>query len=690
MWLGIGVKIVNWWRSLAANGPFSNHATLTSNLVSYWKLDETSGVRYDSVTTSANDLTDNNTVDVSPAGPSGTVAEFLSTNSERLSHATLANVLDWSLGVTASFWVYLSPSGGAPGYIGFGANIYQGASGFMINNQGSSHNLLFLVLEANGSYDPKLAGSPILTENTWHHFVMTYDPADRKGRLWVDTVLTLTTAAVAAHPDPGFSTNKTFRLGADGNNGSHFTGNQGRAGVWNRTFGSPDVTSLYNSGVGKSYSALTTAEKVSLVSYWNLDEVSGTRADSHGSNTLTDNNTVTSVNSGPVGTVAQFTAANSEYLSSVDDNSGLSVDGDHTFTAWVYLPASGSNQSILSQRTSGDGAYQFYFDTGDKLHAYVTDSVAGFSEPVTAVASAIGWHFCVMTYTASDKKLRVYVDEGAAAAGAALANGPVASAQDFNIGRLASSIYTNAKIARVGTWTSVLGASTITSLFNSGNGKSYSDLTAAEKVGLVSYWNLNETSGNRADSHGSNTLTDNNTVTSVVNAGGAMRNAAASFVAANSESLSRTNFSPLTETITRSLSFWFQGPATGYTGLLTVGATPAEASPTYQLNFENNKLRIVHMGALVTGTTTITDGTWYFGVLIYDHSLAQLRVYINDVLELSENTAETTAYTDTNFYLGSSATGYWGRTIDEVGVWSRVLTAQERTDLYNAGAGLFY
>ena len=54
MWLGLGIKIVNWIRAAGASGPFGGHATLTDGLVSYWTLDEASGVRYDSVVASAN------------------------------------------------------------------------------------------------------------------------------------------------------------------------------------------------------------------------------------------------------------------------------------------------------------------------------------------------------------------------------------------------------------------------------------------------------------------------------------------------------------------------------------------------------------------------------------------------------------------------------------------------------------
>ena len=48
-----------------------------------------------------------------------------------------------------------------------------------------------------------------------------------------------------------------------------------------------------------------------LIAFWQLEEASGVRYDSEGSNNLTDNNTVTSA-TGVVGDAAQFTRSNSE------------------------------------------------------------------------------------------------------------------------------------------------------------------------------------------------------------------------------------------------------------------------------------------------------------------------------------------------------------------------------------------
>ena len=67
----------------------------------------------------------------------------------------------------------------------------------------------------------------------------------------------------------------------------------------------------------------------SLISYWKLDEASGNATDSHGTNTLTDTNTVTSV-AGKINTARYFTNANTEFFT-LADNASLST-GDIDFT----------------------------------------------------------------------------------------------------------------------------------------------------------------------------------------------------------------------------------------------------------------------------------------------------------------------------------------------------------------------
>lgn len=78
------------------------------------------------------------------------------------------------------------------------------------------------------------------------------------------------------------------------------------------------------------------------------------------------------------------------------------------------------------------------------------------------------------------------------------------------------------------------------------------------KTGLISYWKLDETSGNAVDAHGSNTLTDENTVGSAVGKVLTGR----SFVAANSERLSiPSNATLQTGDVDFSISLWIKPSA---------------------------------------------------------------------------------------------------------------------------------
>src|SRR3989339_620227 len=72
-----------------------------------------------------------------------------------------------------------------------------------------------------------------------------------------------------------------------------------------------------------------------LVSYWTLDEASGTRIDVKGNNDLRDNNTVSST-TGLQGIAADFEGSNMETFSVSDAaQNGLDITGDLSFSMWI-------------------------------------------------------------------------------------------------------------------------------------------------------------------------------------------------------------------------------------------------------------------------------------------------------------------------------------------------------------------
>jgi hypothetical protein len=95
------------------------------------------------------------------------------------------------------------------------------------------------------------------------------------------------------------------------------------------------------------------------------------------------------------------------------------------------------------------------------------------------------------------------------------------------------------------------------------------------------------------------------------------------------------------------------------------------------------------------GVTSFNANTWYFIVLIYDGSTKKL--YANGATDSHMGVSATgTIGSGTQFMVGgdqhgsSGAAHYFPGTIDEVGIWSRALTATEISQLYNSGAGLQY
>jgi hypothetical protein len=208
-----------------------------------------------------------------------------------------------------------------------------------------------------------------------------------------------------------------------------------------------------------------------LAAYWKLDEASGTRVDSYSNaQDLTDNNTVTST-TGKQGNAARFAVASSEYLSRADSTT-LSVSDSFTFAFWI--------RTTTDQATSGfvekENEYKVSKSGADNIGFTVFDSVSGTTGAVdlgTTINNAT-WYHVVATYDHSDKKARVYVNNGSEAlASTALSNGPKDAAGNFYMGIDTAAGWYDGDLDEVGFWKRVLTPTERTTLYNSGNGVTY-------------------------------------------------------------------------------------------------------------------------------------------------------------------------------------------------------------------------
>jgi hypothetical protein len=209
-----------------------------------------------------------------------------------------------------------------------------------------------------------------------------------------------------------------------------------------------------------------------LVSYWKLDEASGNATDSHGANTLTDTNTVTTA-AGKQGTARQFTAASTEYFT-IADNTDLSTgDIDFTIAAWAYLDSSLTAEGIVGKWTGGSLEYWLGYVGGSTSFAFQVSTNGSDNPSVTGPGSMMTatWYFLVAWHDSVLNTINIQVNDGtvvSVAHTAGVFNGTAA----FRIG-YDGTWPMSGRVDEVGFWKKVLSAAERTALYGAGSGAAY-------------------------------------------------------------------------------------------------------------------------------------------------------------------------------------------------------------------------
>lgn len=212
-----------------------------------------------------------------------------------------------------------------------------------------------------------------------------------------------------------------------------------------------------------------------LVSYWKLDEASGTRYDSHGTNHLTDNNTVASA-TGKIGTAADFESTNTEYLS-CDDNASLSTgDIDFTYSCWIN-PESLVSYPVIIRKGSDindNVEYVLYYDTVNNALKFGATWSGNYGEVSSGSSlSTATWYFVVFHHDSVNNQLAISVNGGTLQT-TSWSLGVDDSAFPFCLGAsVGQSLWWDGLIDEVGFWKRVLTSGERTQLYNGGSGLAY-------------------------------------------------------------------------------------------------------------------------------------------------------------------------------------------------------------------------
>jgi len=219
---------------------------------------------------------------------------------------------------------------------------------------------------------------------------------------------------------------------------------------------------------------------------------------------------------------------------------------------------------------------------------------------------------------------------------------------------------------------------------------------------LISYWKLDEASGNAVDSQGSNTLTNFNTVD--FNAG--KINNGADFGSANTNKYLEVSNNLGIDGGVISMNLWVNIttiPTSGNVAHLIVQGNNVSKTINFMRYFNDGGTLKIQFSRgkndvgdqLVQHTYTLTTGTWFMLTYTYDGTTITAYIDGTSVGTAAASGDGTGVMTFVNGvrlarHTLTGGASYLSGKLDEVGAWNKTLTASEVTTLYNGGAGLSY
>ena len=215
----------------------SENLNILNGLISFWKLDETSGTRIDSK--NGFDLTDNGSVG-SNTGIINNSALLDGTN--YLTYLANGGPQITFESMTVSVWVYLNSNTTEIGFVGTDAN-----SALAIIDQ----HVYFA--PAAGIPNHSFEDAGFVPANQWVHVVGRWNNATGQWDVFIDGVNTATHTHDSIAP---FTVSNLIVGGIlrDGYNPDNFVnGKMDESGIWNRALTDAEIVALYNNGSGLPY-----------------------------------------------------------------------------------------------------------------------------------------------------------------------------------------------------------------------------------------------------------------------------------------------------------------------------------------------------------------------------------------------------------------------------------------------------
>jgi hypothetical protein len=467
----------------------------TTDLISWWTFDESSGTRYDSHST--NHLADHGTV-AYDTGVRGNSAKFLSSNAEYLDISSNASLSTGDIDFTICGSVYVNSSATAQTLFSRYGNFQRE---YLVDVTSSGYVRSIMSTDATNTVT--ITSTSTLTSTTWYFICTWHDAANNLMGLSINngTPVTGTISTVYGGTGP-------LIFGSQGAYGS-LSGRLDEFTFYKRLLTSDEREWLYNSGTGRAYCEVSDScatptptntptftstptatytptftptftptntptatptntalpsnpGALNLVSWWKLDETSGTRYDSHGTNDLSVYGSV-SYNNGIKGN-SLFIDGDAEWLY-LTDTSALSMTSQGSVCVW----ANGTQFASLASKYYPSTSQREYITSGSHGGNIWFHLSSDGTNVNVAQAPEINnaWTLYCMGYDGTS----AWIETNGGTRGTIPSANGFDGTNEFRIGQ-----YDRSLIDEVAFFSDSLTSSEIDWLYNSGNGRQYCEI----------------------------------------------------------------------------------------------------------------------------------------------------------------------------------------------------------------------
>lgn len=503
----------------------------------------------------------------------------------------------------------------------------------------------------------ELTSATAISVGKWQHLVYQYDQTNVT--IYVDGNLIYS----VAHSTDADDTTTAWKIGGN-TSGGNWDGHIKDLAIWNHGTGAVltpiQIKSLALGVDLSSYAYRPNNVSTQPTHWWKLNEVSGNRADSVSTNplTLTDNNTVLSSGGYVEGVGANFVGANSEWLSASDSSDWDFGTGDFTISFWLDFTVSGYNRPFEIGNGAGTDGVGIIWSATD-ANFYLNTTLRQFA----GWGQKSGWYHWVLRRKSSDTgaTLKFYID-GVQYGSAIDDSTNIASTVGMSIGSRTQSGYLSGKVQDFAIWKGYA--------LTDAEIKSLACALPIQRQGIVSYWKGADIN----DSIGTNTLTNNNSVTfaaAQVGNGFVFNGSNQSMTVADNATLDIDN-----EIF---MALWCKPDANQTRSLFGKGQN------NYEIQQTTADHRIYLDSTNVVNTTYLTSTAGVWGHLAYTCTGANVDSYKNGERKDAYTTTKNPTPNATALSIGNGDSGYYDGMMNEIILSARYWRPEEIKAVYLKG-----